>query len=56
MALEAIRTRLAITATAAVVGVVLSTTFDQTLGGFVTVAGVAALVFTLHRFGRTGPA
>jgi hypothetical protein len=55
MALDAIRTRLALTATVAVAGVLLSTTFDQTLGGLVTVAGVAALIFTLHRFGRTGP-
>ena len=55
MALAAIRKRLAITATVALAGVVLSTTFDQTLGGLVTVGGVVALVITLHRFGRTGP-
>ncbi|HEX4335987.1 MAG TPA: hypothetical protein VH062_08750 [Polyangiaceae bacterium] len=54
MAIDALRTRLAVTATAALVGVVLSTAFDQTLGGFVTVASVIALVATLHRFGRTG--
>ncbi|HEX3597867.1 MAG TPA: hypothetical protein VHU80_22315 [Polyangiaceae bacterium] len=54
MAVDALRTRLAVTATAAVVGIVLSTAVDQTLGGFVTVVAVVALVATLHRFGRTG--
>jgi hypothetical protein len=55
MALDAIRRRLAWTATVAVAGVALSTTVDQTLGGVVTVGGVAALILSLHRFGRTGP-
>lgn len=55
MALDAIRMRLAVTSTVALAGIVLSTSFDQTLGGLITVGGVVALVLTLHRFGRTGP-
>ena len=55
MAVDALRTRLAVTATATVAGIMISTSIDQTLGGFVTVAGVVALIATLHRFGRTGP-
>ena len=55
MALELIRKRLAFTATIVLAGIVLSTAFDQTLGGLVTVGGVVALILTLHKFGRTGP-
>lgn len=55
MALDALRTRLLVTAATTVGGIVLSTAVDQTLGGFVTVASIVALVATLHRFGRTGP-
>jgi len=55
MAVDALRTRLLATATATVVGIVLSTAVDQTLGGFVTVGALVALIATVHRFGRTGP-
>jgi hypothetical protein len=55
MAVEALRKRLALTATAAVAGIVVSTSFDETLGGLLTVGSIVALIFTLHRFGRTGP-
>ena len=55
MAVDALRTRLLVTAAATAVGIVLSTTVDQTLGGFVTVASLVALIATVHRFGRTGP-
>jgi hypothetical protein len=54
MAIDSLRARLAVTATAVVAGIVLSTAVDQTLGGFVTVAATIALIATLHRFGRTG--
>ena len=50
------RTRLGLSATAALVGIALSTSVDPTLGGWLTVASVAALVASLHQFGRTGPA
>jgi hypothetical protein len=55
MAVDTLRTRLLVTAAATAVGIVLSTAVDQTLGGFVTVASLVALVATVHRFGRTGP-
>lgn len=55
MAVSALRTRLLVTSAATVAGIVLSTAVDQTLGGFVTVASIVALVATLHQFGRTGP-
>jgi hypothetical protein len=51
-----IRTRLALSATAALTGIAMSVAMDPALGGWVTVAGVASLIFSLHRFGRTGPA
>lgn len=54
-AVMAARRRLAVTATAAALGIALSTMVDQTLGGWVTVVAVAALLQALHRFGRTGP-
>src|SRR5258706_1009440 len=53
--LAGLRKRLAVTAAAVALGIALSTSVDQTLGGWITVGGVAALVLTLHRFGRTGP-
>ena len=53
--LTAVRRRLATTATVAVLGIAVSTIVDQTLGGWITVLGVVALLHALHRFGRTGP-
>lgn len=50
------RSRLAVSATAALVGIAMSTSLDPTLGGWVTVGAVAMLIASLHRFGRTGPA
>jgi hypothetical protein len=50
-----IRNRLAVSATVTVAGVALSTAVDQSLGGYVTVFGIVMLIFSLHRFGRTGP-
>jgi hypothetical protein len=55
MLVLAARRRLAVSATVAVIGIALSAVVDQTLGGWVTVAGIAALLQGLHRFGRTGP-
>ncbi|HEX7668060.1 MAG TPA: hypothetical protein VF395_00670 [Polyangiaceae bacterium] len=52
----AARRRVAVSATCAVAGIALSAVVDQTLGGWVTVLSVAALLHGLHRFGRTGPA
>jgi hypothetical protein len=49
------RRRVALSATCAVVGIALSAVVDPTLGGWVTVLSVAALLHGLHRFGRTGP-
>jgi hypothetical protein len=51
----AARRRLAVSATVALIGIALSAVVDQTLGGWVTVLAVAALLHGLHRFGRTGP-
>jgi hypothetical protein len=56
MALDPLRIRLLVTSVATVAGIVLSIAVDQTLGGFVTVGSIVALVATLHRFGRSGPA
>ena len=52
----AARRRVAASATCTVAGIALSAIVDQTLGGWVTVLSVAALLHGLHRFGRTGPA
>jgi hypothetical protein len=54
--LAAIRRRLALSATAALAGIAASVAMDPALGGWITVAAVASLIFSLHRFGRTGPA
>ena len=51
----ATRRRLATSATLVLIGVALSALVDQTLGGWVTILAVAALLHGLHRFGRTGP-
>ena len=50
-----LRRRLAIAATTAAAGVAVSTSVDPTLGGWLTVTAIVALVWTVHRFGRTGP-
>jgi hypothetical protein len=50
------RSRLAVSATAALVGIAVSTSLDPTMGGWVTAFAVAMLIASLHRFGRTGPA
>ena len=55
-ALDPIRLRLAIYATSTLVGIALSVLSDQTLGALVTVSSVTMLIWTLHKFGRSGPA
>lgn len=49
------RKRLAIYAAATLVGIALSVMSDQTLGGVVTVGSATMLIWTLHKFGRSGP-
>jgi hypothetical protein len=49
------RSRMAKSATAALVGIALSTAVDPSLGGWVTVGSIGMLIWSLHRFGRTGP-
>jgi hypothetical protein len=49
------RSRIAKSATAVLVGIVLSTAVDPSIGGWVTVGSVGMLIWSLHRFGRTGP-
>jgi len=48
------RTRLAGYAAATLVGIGLSVLTDQTLGAVVTVGSLVMLIWTLHRFGRSG--
>jgi hypothetical protein len=47
---------LAIGAGAVATGLVVAGTVSPTAGGAMVVAGWLALVWGLHRFGRTGPA
>jgi hypothetical protein len=54
-ALDPTRLRLAIYASTTLVGIVLSVASDQTIGAVVTVGSVTMLIWTLHKFGRTGP-
>lgn len=49
------RTLLALGATTVLVGIAAAFTSDPLIGGVVTVASLALLIFGLHRFGRSGP-
>jgi len=50
------RRRIAASATVVVLGIALSVVTEKTaLAGAVTVAAIAALIWSLHRYGRTGP-
>ena len=51
-----LRRRLATCATFAAGGIAASVIVDPDLGGWITVTAIVALIWTLHRFGRTGPA
>jgi hypothetical protein len=51
-----VRRRLAMSATATLAGIACSTVGDPAVGAWVTTLSAAALVWNLHRFGRTGPA
>ena len=46
---------LKLSATTALIGIALTVSESQTLGGFVTVLATLSLVWNLHRFGRLGP-
>ncbi len=48
------RRRIAASATAAVAGIAISVVGYETLGGYVTVFAVVALIWSVHRYGRTG--
>lgn len=48
------RTLLAIGATGTLFGIALSTGQQPTVGGAVTLLGLAVTIYGLHRFGRTG--
>ncbi len=52
---DEIRRRIAISATVTVVGIALSTASESVVGGLVTVCGVVALIWNVHRLGRAGP-
>jgi hypothetical protein len=41
--------------TATLVGIALCTGDTQELGGWITLAGLLGLIFSVHRFGRLGP-
>jgi hypothetical protein len=50
-----LRTRLALFAASTLVGIGLSVLWSEALGSVVTVGSLVLLIWTLHRFGRTGP-
>jgi hypothetical protein len=52
---DRLRARLALYAATTLVGIGLSVLYDETLGAVVTVGSMVLLIWTLHRFGRTGP-
>jgi hypothetical protein len=54
-AVETIRRRLALYAATTLVGIVWSVVADSTVGGVITLGSLTMLIWTLHRFGRTGP-
>jgi hypothetical protein len=49
------RTLIASAATIALIGIALSASGNSTIGAWVTLAGLIAVIWGLHRFGRTGP-
>lgn len=49
------RTLIGVSATLALVGIALSTVDAQAIGGWLAVGSLVVLVWSLHRFGRTGP-
>lgn len=53
--IERTRARLAAYAALTLVGIALSILSDSTLGGVVTAGALVMLIWTLHRFGRSGP-
>jgi hypothetical protein len=48
------RSLLAAAATAAVFGIAASVTGEARFGAWVTLGGLVLLIYTLHRFGRSG--
>jgi len=52
---ERTRTRLAVYAAVTLFGILLSIMSDSTLGGIVTIGALVMLIWTLHKFGRSGP-
>jgi hypothetical protein len=49
------RTFIGVSATLALIGIALSTVDAQTIGGWLAVGALVVLIWSLHRFGRTGP-
>jgi hypothetical protein len=49
------RSLLVASTTATLVGIALCTGETQELGGWITLAGLLGLIFSVHRFGRLGP-
>lgn len=49
------RKLLGIAATTVLVGIGLSASGEPTLGAVATLASLIALIYALHRFGRSGP-
>jgi hypothetical protein len=49
------RRLLAGAATTALIGIALCAGGEQAIGSYVTVAALLALIWGVHRFGRTGP-
>ena len=50
-----LRTLLAVGLSVTLIGIALSATENASLGSWLVIVGLIALVFGLHRFGRTGP-
>ena len=50
-----LRSLLAAGASVAFIGIALAATDNQGLGSWLTLGGLAVMIFGLHRFGRTGP-
>jgi len=49
------RTLLALSATGALIGIAFCAGGNQSVGSWITVLSLLSLIWSIHRFGRTGP-
>jgi hypothetical protein len=50
-----LRSLIAVGASVTLIGIALAASENQQIGGWLTLAGLIALVYGLHRYGRSGP-